>query len=78
MVSIGLDSNYSSISRYTREELLKGLMLINIDQVTILSVFKVKETVFAFLASGIAMFNISFFSSFIAIHFSKKFGISEY
>jgi len=47
--------------------MIKGYMLIGIDGVTIKSTLMVKDVVFAFIANAIAMFNISFFSSFLAI-----------
>ena len=52
-------------------------MLIKVENVTIISAIDIKEVAFAFVASGIGMFNVSFFSSFIAIHFSKVYGVSE-
>ena len=82
-LSVGTLSNFSDTSsysnlNYTRADLLKGLMLIRKEKVTILSALKVKETTFAFVASGIGMYNVSFFSSFIAIHFAQRYDISEH
>lgn len=52
-------------------------MLIAIDDVTIMSTLKEKSVTFAFIANAIAMFNISFFSSFLAIRFHDKYDISD-
>ena len=52
-------------------------MLIGIDDVTIMSTLKVRSVTFAFIANAVAMFNISFFSSFLAIRFHKKYNISD-
>jgi hypothetical protein len=62
---------------HSKEEMIKGYMLIGIDDLTIMSTLKVKSVIFAFIANAIAMFNISFFSSFLAIRFHDKYDISD-
>jgi hypothetical protein len=66
---LDLEAVAESTKEHSKEDLIKGYMLIGIDDVTIISTLKQKEVVFAFLANAIAMFNISFFSSFLAFRF---------
>lgn len=38
---------------------------------------KIKDVVFAFLANAIAMYNVSFFSSFLAIRLHDKYKVAD-
>ena len=63
--------------KYNKNQLLRGYMLIKSDQVTILSTLKIKAVIFAFIANAIGMYNVCFSGSFIAIHFSKVYDVSD-
>lgn len=61
----------------TKDDILKGYNNIELDDVTILSTMKIKAVVFAFLANAIAMYNVSFFSSFLAIRLKDQYGVAD-
>ena len=66
---LDLEDVDNKAQEHSKEEMIRGYMLISEDDVTIMSTLKIKAVVFAFLANAIAMFNVSFFSSFLAIRF---------
>lgn len=66
---IDLENVEEQAQQRTKEELVKGYMLITEDEVTIKTTLMIPQVVFAFVANAIAMFNVSFFSSFLAIRF---------
>lgn len=75
-VGTELDSEVAG-GMYSRTQLLRGYMLLDIGQVTILSTLKVKDVLFAFLANAIGMYNVCFSASFIAIHLHRRYQVSD-
>lgn len=75
MVSIAATPDGQSVAQhndnYSKEKLLEGYNLLKIEEITIGKTIRNKDVVFAFMANALGMFNISFFSSFLAIRFHR-------
>lgn len=77
MSLLDLEAVDHQAQEHSKEDMIRGYMLIGVNDVTILSTFKQKEVFFAFLANAIGMFNISFFSTFLSIRYNNEYGVSE-
>lgn len=56
--------------------MLVGYNLLEEKDVSMLQILKSKDVVFAFIACGVGMYNVSFFTVFLALHLEKTFEVS--
>lgn len=57
--------------------MLKGYNLVLIEDINMMQVFRVKEASFAMAANAIAMYNVSFFTSFFSVELTNEFGVAD-
>jgi len=55
--------------------MLEGYNLIKIEEISMLLILKSKDACFAFIACGVGMYNVSFFTVFLALHLEKNFNV---
>jgi len=55
--------------------MLVGYNLLEEKDISMLLILKSKDVVFAFIACGVGMYNVSFFTVFLALHLEKTFDV---
>ena len=63
----------SSLGDSYVDTLLAGYNLLPLNQVGMRTILKAKDACFAFLACSVGMYNVSFFTVFLALHLQKEF-----
>ena len=59
------------------DELLKGYNCVLIEDIGMIQVFHVKQASFAMAANAIAMYNVSFFNSFLSVELTNEHGVNK-
>ena len=58
------------------DEMLVGYNLLEQKDISMMLILKSKDVVFAFIACGVGMYNVSFFTVFLSLHLEKNFHVA--